>query len=295
MNTLVFGTTGQIADSLREHFPEAKFVGRETADFTRPPSVRRILNETKPQLVINAAAYTAVDKAEIEPGLARMVNSETPSLIAEWCKSSNASLIHYSTDYVYAGSNTLPQGEDAQLGPQNEYGKSKLLGEQDIADVGCHAIILRTSWIYAVHGKNFVKTMVSLGRQKKELSVVADQVGSPTYAPDVAQATAAIARHARFKETTGVFNLTNTGFVSWYEFAEAIFDRMRSAGVSLALEKLHPIPTAQYPSPAKRPLNSRLDISKIKNQFAIQLRPWDSALDECIKILLQEEKGRGGI
>jgi dTDP-4-dehydrorhamnose reductase len=282
---LIFGKTGQVAQSLCHFFPEAISIGKDRADFQNPSSVVPVLNEFKPQLVINAAAYTEVDKAEIEPGRAQAINADAPFEIADWCKINGSSLIHYSTDYVYPGTGDSPWLETDRTDPVNRYGRTKLSGEKAILESGCHALILRTSWIFSETGRNFVKTMIKLGSEKKSLSVVNDQIGSPTYAKDIAEATLKISTHTRFQETSGIYNIANGGWTSWHDFAKVIYDALPNYGVDVKLKHLVPIASAQYPTPARRPLNSRLDMRKLRSDFNVDLRPWREALDVCLSAM----------
>jgi dTDP-4-dehydrorhamnose reductase len=283
--TLIFGKNGQIAQGLVGQFPSAICLGHEQADFRNPQNAVNALKEFQPSLVINAAAYTEVDKAEVEPGLAQAINADAPFEIADWCKQNSASLIHYSTDYVYPGTGETPWTETDSTAPVNRYGRTKLAGEQAILESGCHAIVLRTSWVFSSTGRNFVRTMDKLGRERKELSIVNDQVGSPTYAPDIAEATQKIASHHRFHEVNGIFNLTNAGWVTWYDFSKRIFAELAAHEIPVTIEHVIPIASRDYKTPAQRPLNSRLNTQKIKEEFGIVLRPWEAALANCIDLI----------
>jgi dTDP-4-dehydrorhamnose reductase len=289
MRTLVFGKTGQVAQSLVRHFPEALFIGRDQADFENPKSLIDTLERSKPQLVINAVAYTDVDRAEIEPSLALRINSESPFEIACWCKTNGASMLHFSTDYVYSGEGERPWLETDPVGPKNHYGRTKLEGEFAIRESGCHSIILRTSWIYSPVGKNFVRTMLRLGQERDSLRVVCDQVGAPTYAPDLADAVSNICRHPRFLEASDIFNLANTGTTSWHGFAVRIFARLREMGLDLKVKNVDQIPSREYATPACRPMNSRLNLNKIKCELGVEPRSWEAALEDCLEVLLSPE------
>jgi dTDP-4-dehydrorhamnose reductase len=285
--TLVFGKTGQVAQGLQLAFPGAVFLGRDVANFERPKDLLKVLDEINPKLVINAAAYTEVDKAEIDVGRAQVVNAAAPTEIAGWCRSHEASLIHYSTDYVYTGDGVDPWRESDPTGPKNYYGKTKLEGENGIVASRCHHIILRTSWVFSPVGKNFVKTMIKLGQERESLKVVDDQVGSPTYAPDIAAVTWKIAHDPEFLKKSGIFNAANSGAVSWHGFSEQIFKRLRAAEIPLNVFRLEAIPSSSYPTPAIRPRNSRLDTRKLREIFSIEMRPWQDALDACLEALSQ--------
>lgn len=289
MKTLVFGKNGQIARSLRTFFPEAIFLSHDEANFENRSQVLAAMEKHAPELVINASAYTEVDKAEVEPGRSLAINAEMPGEIAFWCKKNKSSLIHYSTDYVYNGFGENPWTEADSTSPQNRYGATKLAGEQEIVSSGCHHIILRTSWVYSPFGKNFVLTMLKLGQEREQLKVVNDQIGSPTSALDIAKCTAAIARHEQFINQSGVYNLANSGFVSWHGFAKQIFKESQQFGIHLKIQDVLPIPSSDYPTPAKRPLNSRLDTSKIQRQFDIHLQPWREALHECFAQIIKQK------
>lgn len=248
----VIGKTGQVGRALADELPDSRFYGREEIDLTNPDF--SIIG--KPDIIINAAAYTAVDKAESEAELCDQVNNQAVARLAEYCATNNITLVHYSTDYVFDGSGTAPFTEDntQNLHPLNVYGKSKLAGERAIINSGCKYYILRTSWVYSNTGANFVKTMRRLAAERPEIKVVADQVGSPSYAPDIAANTLKFLEQA---PTFGIYHFVPEEQVSWYDFARLIL-----AGNPI---KITPITTAEYPLPAKRPLNSRLFCGKLRN------------------------------
>lgn len=279
---LVFGKTGQVAQGLAALAPQAIFVGRDQCELTDKGFVRAVLDQYSPRVVINAAAYTDVDKVETDSENAMRVNAEAPAEMARWCAVNGSSLVHYSTDYVYKGDGERPWREDDALEPLNQYGVSKLAGELAIRESGCHHIILRTSWIFSPVGKNFVKTMLRLGMERENLRIVCDQIGSPTYAPDIARATLQIVSHPKFRDSEGIFNLVNSGTTSWFDFANQIFASARAVGIPLKVQRVERIPSQEYPLPARRPLNSRMSTEKINTQFDIQLRSWDSALADCL-------------
>lgn len=274
---LVLGRSGQVARALAEKLPEAVFAGRDEADFMKPETVLECLEKHQPEIIINAVAYTAVDKAESEELAAIQVNALTPGLIAEWCARKGALLIHYSTDYVFDGSGDTPWKETDKTSPLSAYGRSKLLGETEIARAKGRHVILRLCWVYDASGKNFLNTMLRLGAEREELSVVADQIGAPSFASDIAEATLKII--ATPKAASGIYHFANGGETSWHGFATAIFAEARNRGASLMVKMVKPIATKDYPTPAKRPSNSRLDTAKFRAAFGWQDIPgWRDAL-----------------
>ena len=260
-------------------------VGRSSSAFERrhvdladADRLRKLVREVKPQLIVNAAAYTAVDKSEEEPVLAMAVNGVAPGILAEEAKRLGAGLVHYSTDYVFDGSGDRPWREDDTPAPINTYGKTKLAGEHAIGAAGAGHLILRVSWVHGVHGANFVKTMLRLGAQRPELSIVSDQIGAPTSARVIADATAQILAQCHqdsagdFRERGGLLHLTCRGETNWYEFALEIFRQARECGLNLAVRQVKPIPTTAYPVPAKRPLNSRMNCDQLAERFQLVRR-----------------------
>ena len=236
--------------------------------------VRTYFKTYQPQYLINCAAYTAVDRAEQEKDLAFQVNAEAVGVLAAICKENHTKFIHISTDYVFDGTATAPYKEDSLTNPQSVYGASKLEGEKQALQFNPAAIIIRTSWVYSEYGKNFVKTMLKLLSEKDEISVVNDQVGSPTYAADLAEAIMQIISAPLWQ--AGIYNYSNEGIISWYDFAVAIKELIGSTC------RINPIPTSQYPTAAKRPAYSVLDKSKIKQAFKIELKDWKQSLASCI-------------
>lgn len=278
MTLVVFGTTGQVACGLRGVLgPDAVFLGRDRVDFTDPDQARAAIAAHSPQAVINAVAYTAVDRAEEEPDLAHQINAVTPGAIAQACAAKDIPLVHISTDYVFDGQGDAPRAPDAPTGPLQVYGASKLAGEEAIrAASGPHAI-LRTSWVFSPWGQNFALTMLRLGATRDALNVVDDQVGGPTPASAIAAACATIARVLqKAPQKTGTYHFSGQGDVSWAGFARAIF---QGAGLDVALT---PIPTSAYPTPATRPLNSRLDCQSLRDAFAIARPDWRDGLAEVL-------------
>lgn len=286
MKVLVFGKTGQVARCLADRVPAlagAEFLGREQADLERPDSVRRAVESRRPDIVINAAAYTAVDQAESEPDLAMTVNAEAPAAMAETCARTGAWLVHYSTDYVFDGSASEPYTEDDPVSPINVYGRTKLAGEEGIRSAHDRHLILRTSWVYSNFGKNFLNTMLRLAGERDTLRIVADQIGGPTWAGSIAEATGRIVQQLAEGErdtdqAAGTCHMTCGGRASWHEFARRIFE------LSGQLEELHvePIETREFPTPAARPMYSVLSNDKLDRTFGFRLDDWDDALRRCL-------------
>ncbi|MGC2635580.1 MAG: dTDP-4-dehydrorhamnose reductase, partial [Acidobacteriaceae bacterium] len=264
--------------------------GREIADLASPGQLRAIVRRVQPHVILNAAAYTAVDRAESEPQVAAAVNERAPRILAEEARQINALFVHYSTDYVFDGSKLEPWTEDDAPHPLNAYGAGKLAGEEAVRAVGGRYLILRTSWVYAPHGKNFLLTMLRLGRERDRLSVVDDQFGAPTTAMELARATRAIAdgvlagQFGATEDWAGLYHMTCGGSTTWCGFAQAIFAR---AGSLLAggNPEVAPIPSSGYPTPAKRPRNSVLSNARLHARFGVQLASWEAALDETLAVL----------
>ncbi|KAB8330887.1 dTDP-4-dehydrorhamnose reductase [Scytonema tolypothrichoides VB-61278] len=293
MRILLTGSTGQVGWELQRTLMtlgEVIPVGREVSssglsiDLSQPDSIRHVIREVQPDLIVNPAAYTAVDKAESEPELAMAVNGTAPGVIAEEAKLLGAGVIHYSTDYVFNGNQTTPYTEQDQPDPQSIYGKTKLAGENAIQAVGVPHLILRTSWVYGLRGKNFMLTMLKLAREREELRVVDDQVGAPTWSRMIAESTAQILSQSTkdligfLSSNSGIYNLTASGQTSWYGFAEAIFEHDPNSNQH-QLKNLIAIPSEQYPTPAKRPAYSSLDTQKISNTFGLVLPNWKRNLE----------------
>lgn len=292
--TLIFGAGGQVGRRLAQLLPNAVALSRTQVDFTKLETLSEVLEEYKPKVVINAAAYTAVDLAEKEPDIAHLVNAEAPGHIAEWCCRNNAIMVHYSTDYVFPGKGMEPWVENNQPSPINEYGKSKLEGEKLITrHFYKHGLdksrffIFRTSWVYDSYGKNFLLTMLKLGAERESLNIVSDQIGAPTYAKDIAEKTVAALKKAMNSDPfpSGVYHFCQSGETSWYLFAEEIFILARMKGFDLKVKTVNPISSEEYPTPAKRPLNSRLDCSKLETRLDIRFKAWKLALNECLEEL----------
>jgi dTDP-4-dehydrorhamnose reductase len=280
MKEIVFGRTGQVARELARRLPDARFVGREDADLTDPNACAALIRNEKPAVVINAAAYTAVDRAESEPDLAHRINAEAPGAMADACAVLGISLLHISTDYVFDGSGHRPWRESDPAAPLGVYGATKLDGERRIAAAGGDHVILRTSWVFSAHGGNFVKTMLRLGREKPALRIVDDQRGGPTPAADIAAALSRIATElVAGRGETGIFHFAGAPTVSWADFATEIFAR---AGLEVQVER---IASAEYPTPARRPLNSALDCTRIADAYGIVQPDWRIGLEAVLKEL----------
>ena len=277
---LIFGRTGQVALELARLAPGARFLGRDEADLTDPAACAARIGAMRPAAVINAAAYTAVDRAESDADTARLVNAEAPGAMARACAELGIPFLHVSTDYVFDGSGEAPRAEDAQTGPLGVYGQTKLDGERAIAAAGGQWAVMRTSWVFSAHGANFVKTMRRLGAERDRLTVVADQVGGPTPAADIAAALLAMAR-AMIADPSkgGLYHFAGAPDTSWAGFAREIFAR---SGLSPQVED---IPTRAYPTPARRPLNSRLDCTAISRDFGIARPDWREGLERVIQEL----------
>jgi dTDP-4-dehydrorhamnose reductase len=251
------------------------------ADFSRPAELADTVRALRPDVIVNAAAHTAVDKAEAEPEFAARLNAEAPRVLAAQAKAGNALLIHYSTDYVFDGSGTAPRGEDAPTGPLSVYGRTKLDGENHIRDSGCAHVILRTSWVYAARGGNFARTMIKLASEREALSVIDDQFGAPTGAELLADVTAHAIRACRADAgLCGTYHAVAAGQTNWFEYARFVIEWARANGlpIKVAADAVKPVPTSGYPTPAKRPLNSRLDTRKLRDAFNIALPHWQDGV-----------------
>ncbi len=283
MKFLVTGSNGQLGFELvRTLTPlgEIAATDRRTLDLSRPETIAPAIRELKPDVILNAAAYTAVDLAESEPVAATMVNATAPGILADEAKRSGALLVHYSTDYVFDGTKTGPYTEDDTPNPLSVYGRTKWEGEQAIQASGCDHLILRTSWVYGPRGKNFLLTILRLAREKPLLKIVNDQIGAPTSTQTLAEATTHILRQWQPRQS-GLFHLTASGHTSWHGFAKLIVDL---AGPPYP--GVEPIPTSEYRTAARRPLNSRLDCNKVSAQFGLQLPDWEQAARGVIAQLL---------
>jgi len=285
MKILLAGGSGQLAQELQPillSVGEVIAVDRTSVDLSQPETIRQAMADIQPDLVVNAGAYTAVDKAESEPQLAHAVNGIAPGIFAEECEKLGASLIHFSTDYVFDGSSGSAYLETDSTNPLGTYGKSKLAGEEAIRQAGNRHIIIRTAWVYGNGGKgNFVKTMLRLGKEREEIRVVADQIGSPTWTGDLAAATTHIIPGIGL-EDFGTYHYTNSGVCSWYDFAIAIFEEAEKLGFALKIKRVIPITTAEYPTPAKRPAFSVLSTVKISALLGTYPPHWRQGLRQML-------------
>ncbi|MFZ5456251.1 MAG: dTDP-4-dehydrorhamnose reductase [Pseudomonadota bacterium] len=297
MKILLFGKGGQVGWELQRALaPLGELIaldfdtaGDLSGDFSQPEAVAATVRRVAPDLIVNAAAHTAVDKAESEADLARLINASTPGRIAQEAKALGAHLIHYSTDYVFDGSGDAPRAETAATGPLSVYGRTKLEGEQLIAASGATHLILRTSWVYAARGGNFAKTMLKLAKERERLTVIADQFGAPTGAELLADVSAHAARMLRARpELSGLYHCVAAGETSWYGYAAHVIARARAAGhaIKVAPDAILPIPTTDYPTPATRPLNSRLDTRRLREVFGLVLPPWQQGVDRMLAEIL---------
>lgn len=285
LRILISGQHGQVSQALQQHLQsmgELIVLGRDQLDLSQPESIRPVVRDIKPDLIINAAAHTAVDQAESEPDLAFAINATSPGVFAEEAAALGVPLIHYSTDYVFDGSKAGAWVEADTPNPLGVYGNSKLAGERAIAAAGGQHLILRTSWVYSLTGRNFLLTMQRLLQEREKLSIVADQIGAPTWAGTIAASTGALIERWRdgAPGAWGVYHLTASGETSWFGFAEAIGQQLINSGKPCAA--LEPIASSAYPTPAARPLNSRLDCSLLQRQWGVSQPDWHDALLECL-------------
>jgi dTDP-4-dehydrorhamnose reductase len=294
---LLIGSTGQVGHELAGILPrvgEVVVADRAALDLTRAADVARVIHDAHPQIIVNAAAYTAVDLAEKEPEKARAINTEAPATMAAAAAELNALFVHYSTDYVFDGSKESPYAEDDPTNPLNVYGRTKLDGENAIRDSGCRHLILRTAWVYATRGKNFLLTILRLASQREELRIVSDQLGAPTWAREIARATSSmLERHAVAAAgddpPTGTFHVTAGGTTNWHAFATAILDEAAKPWLSAALgggsivtKRITPITTADYPTPAQRPAYSVLSNERLTHSYRLQLPEWRDQLKAAL-------------
>ncbi|WAW87804.1 dTDP-4-dehydrorhamnose reductase [Xanthomonas citri pv. malvacearum] len=298
MTTLVIGANGQVGtELLRVLAPLGTVVAAsrsgqladglscERIDLDELASLDLALNRVRSALVVNAAAYTAVDRAEQERDAAFRANAEAPGVIAQWCARADVPLVHYSTDYVFDGQGTRPYRPDDATAPLGVYGQSKLAGEQAVQAVGGRHLIFRTAWVYAAHGHNFLRTMLRVGAERDVLRVVADQIGTPTPAALIADITAHALRQPG--EPSGLWHLTAAGQTTWHGFAEAIFAQARARGLLARTPRVEAIGTADYPTPATRPAYSRLDTHSLQDTFGVRLPDWQDGLSQVLDTLAQ--------
>jgi dTDP-4-dehydrorhamnose reductase len=289
---LLTGSTGQVGWELARTLSpigEVIEVNRHQIDIADLQGLHLAIKSYRPDVIVNPAAYTAVDKAESEQEMAFLINGRAPEVMAEAAKEQNALLIHYSTDYVFDGTKDTPYSEEDKTNPVNIYGASKLAGEAAIRAIDCDYLILRTSWVYTNRGNNFLKTILRLATEREELNIVADQIGSPTWSRLIAEVTAhmvwqTIRRKQVGEFQSGTYHLTSTGETSWHGFAEKIVNLAREqAQLTIKNQRINPIPTSGYPVPAKRPANSRLNCHKLEQEFNLALPSWENSLNLCMQ------------
>jgi dTDP-4-dehydrorhamnose reductase len=297
MKILLLGKNGQVGWELQRSLaPLGELVSLDRhlvdglcGDLSNLEALRATIRQVKPDVIVNAAAYTAVDKAESETELADRVNGFASGVMAEEAASLDAWLVHYSTDYVFNGQGVMPWQETDAVAPVNHYGSSKLAGEQAIIASGCKYLIFRTSWVYGARGNNFAKTMLRLAKDREVLSVIADQIGAPTGADLIADVTVlAIQQVLRRPELAGLYHLAAAGEVSWHGYASHVIDFAKAQGEELAVTTVNPIETTAYPTPARRPLNSRLNTQKLRDNFSLHLPDWQSGVTRMLREVLNK-------
>ena len=299
MKILLLGQGGQVGWELQRALaPLGEVVGLDHdsaanpgglhGDFSRPEALAATVAAVKPDLIVNAAAHTAVDKAESEPELARAINATAPGVLARCAAETGAWLVHYSTDYVFDGSGERPWGEGDAPAPLSVYGRTKLEGERAIQASGCRHLILRTSWVYAARGGNFARTMLRLAAERERLTVIDDQIGAPTGADLLADLTAQMARQAMNSEIdlSGVYHAVAAGETSWHGYASFVIEQARQRGRDLKVQTIDPVPTSAFPTPARRPHNSRLSTQKLQQVFGLRLPPWQQGVDRMLTEIL---------
>jgi dTDP-4-dehydrorhamnose reductase len=291
---VLLGSNGQVGQALQTQLPvlgQVTDLSREQLDLTHSDQIRQVISDLCPDVIVNAAAYTAVDKAESEHDLATAINGIAPSILAEMSQQLNATLIHISTDYVFNGRHYQPYSEDHTTDPLGVYGQSKRQGEVGILETKARAIILRTAWVYGTRGHgNFVKTMLRLGQEREEIRVVADQIGTPTWSADIASTICRLVAQSQtspdsFLSRPEIYHFTNSGTASWYDFAVAIFEEAAHLGYALAVKRVIPITTAHYPTPAQRPSYSVLSNQKINQLLGSPSQHWRQALRKMLQEL----------
>lgn len=292
MKILLFGKNGQVGWELNRSLQplgEVLALGRDEADFSRPESLRDIVRKIKPDVIVNSVAYTEVDKAESEEGLALVINATAPGVLAAEALKINALLVHYSTDYVFDGIKQSPYVETDAPNPVNAYGRTKLAGEQAIQSSGCDCLIFRTSWVYAARGHNFLLTILKLAKEREELSVVVDQIGAPTSARLIAETTGLCLQQANKERQAGVFSsglyhLTASHNTSWHGFSEQIVNVASShLDLKFKVKDIKEISTENYPTPAMRSMNSRLSVNKLETVFGVEMPDWKKTLQLCVE------------
>ncbi len=295
MRILVTGRRGQVSSALQALGPRHGFaiatLARPEFDLARPEQAVAALDHHRPDMLISAAAYTAVDRAESEPELAMQINGTAPGVLAQACAMREVPILHLSTDYVFDGLKTTPYREEDATGPTGVYGASKLAGEQAVAQATARHVILRTAWVYSVAGSNFINTMLGLMSKRDRVDVVADQAGCPTFAEDIAAALFAMARRIKASPDAaalyGQFHMAGGGDTTWAGLAQTVFFHAERAGHKVP--RLVPITTAQYPTPARRPANSRLDCNKLKSVYGVSLPVWSDGLARCLATIFSQD------
>lgn len=291
---LLLGSGGQVGWELQRALAplgEVTALDRDSqplaADFARPDALTEMLEALRPAIIVNAAAHTAVDRAESEPERARCINAHSVERLARHAAAHDATLVHYSTDYVFDGCGDAPRREDDPTGPLNVYGQTKLEGEAAIRASGCRHLILRTSWVYAARGGNFARTMLRLAAERERLEVIDDQIGAPTGADLLADVTThALRALQRDPALGGTYHVVAGGETSWYGYARHVVDFARRHGQSLKVAQIAPVPTTAFPTPAQRPLNSRLDTHKLRSRFDLVLPPWQQGVERMLREVL---------
>jgi dTDP-4-dehydrorhamnose reductase len=292
MKLLLLGKNGQVGWELQRALAplgEVIALGSAEADFAQPESLAAIVRSVAPDIVVNAAAHTAVDRAESEPERAHAINAASPAVLAREAAARGAWLLHFSTDYVFDGSGSTPWLEDAPTGPLSVYGRSKLAGEDAIRASGCQHLILRTSWVYAARGGNFAKTMLRLARERDKLSVVSDQIGAPTGAELLADISAHALRTALARpQVSGTYHAAAAGETSWHGYARHVIAFARATGqpIKVTDEAIEAVPTSAFPTPAQRPANSRLNTQKLRTTFGLSLPGWQSGVERMLSEVL---------
>jgi dTDP-4-dehydrorhamnose reductase len=298
LNILLLGKNGQLGWELQRSLAP---LGTVTAldrfgldglcgDISNMDGLRHSIDTVKPDILVNAAAYTAVDKAEDKSEQAMRLNTEAPAVMAKAMKALGGCLVHYSTDYVFDGSGTRPWKETDEVAPLNLYGASKLAGEEAIQASGCQHLIFRTSWVYASRGNNFAKTMLRLAKERDTLNVINDQIGAPTGADLIADVTAhALRQWQQQPQTAGLYHLAASGETSWHQYASFVIQWAQKAGIPLAVQSVNPIPSEDYPVPAERPKNSRLDCHALESTFGLQLPQWQQGVERMLQEITNKE------
>ena len=298
LRILLLGCSGQVGWELqRSLIPVGEVIGLDrstnrAADFSHPEVIATLLSDLRPQIIVNAAAHTAVDRAESEPEFARLLNATSVGVLANYAAATGAWLLHYSTDYVFDGSGDEPRMEDAHTGPLNVYGRTKLEGEELIRASGCLHLILRTSWVYSVRGGNFAKTMLKLSREREYLTVINDQIGAPTGADFLADISAHMLREVfrlndGGKALSGTYHVVAAGETSWHGYASHVIEYARQLDQGLKVQSIDPVPSSAFPTAARRPMNSRMSTEKVRSAFGVNLPHWQVGVERMLQELLK--------